>query len=240
MALSAVLFSVPSLLTLQAEAQERDNLYTVHVTAGEKVFDSAENLYGIFFEDLNQAADGGLNPEMINNRSFERKENIIDMGDFDDINLYDWYYDAVTYVIEAGIMTVVSECKFAPNSSVTRSMVWTVLARMDGVNTEGGSTWYANAQAWAIDTGVSDGTDPMGSITREQLAAMLYRYEGSPAVSGSLSSYPDAASISDWAESAMIWATETVLINGMNGKLSPKTGATRAQLAAMLMRFLDT
>ena len=87
---------------------------------------------------------------------------------------------------------------------------------------------------------MSDGTDPNGAITREQLAAMLYRFEGSPAVTGNLSAYPDAASVSDWAEDAMVWATETGLINGINGYLKPQDGATRAQLATMLMRMLES
>lgn len=159
--------------------------------------------------------------------------------EFQDVRPTDWYAEAVSYVAEKGIMTGVAEGEFAPDNAVTRAMVWTVLARMDGVNTEGGSPWYAKAQKWAMENGVSDGTDPMGSITREQLAAMLYRFEGSPKVSGSLSVYPDAASVSDWAKDAMIWATQTGLVNGINGSLSPKTGATRAQLATMLMRFIE-
>ena len=154
-----------------------------------------------------------------------------------DVSVGDWYYDAVSYVSENGLMTGVSNGKFNPDGTVTRAMVWTVLARMDGENTDGGSAWYSKAQAWAMETGVSDGTDPMGSITREQLAAMLYRFEGSPKVSGSLSAYPDANTVSDWAKDAMIWATQEGIINGIGGKLSPKTGATRAQLAAMLMRM---
>ena len=157
--------------------------------------------------------------------------------EFYDVAFPSWYYDAVSHVTEEGLMTGVGNGKFNPDGTVTRAMVWTVLARMAGENTDGGSTWYSKAQSWAMRTGVSDGTDPMGSITREQLAAMLYRYTGSPAVSGSLSAYPDAAQISDWAEEAMAWATQTGLIKGMGGSLSPKTGATRAQLATMLMRF---
>ena len=154
-----------------------------------------------------------------------------------DVSVGDWYYEAVSYVTEEGLMTGVGSGRFDPNGAVTRAMVWTVLARMDGENTDGGATWYSRAQEWAMRTGVSDGTNPMGSITREQLAAMLYRYAGSPAVSGNLSAYPDANTVSDWAVDAMVWATQDGIINGMGGKLSPKTGATRAQLAAMLMRF---
>ena len=154
-----------------------------------------------------------------------------------DVSVGDWYYDAVEYVREQGLMDGVGNGRFNPDGSVSRAMVWTVLARMDGEDTDGGATWYSKAQEWAMRTGVSDGTNPMGSITREQLAAMLYRYEGSPAMSGNLDSYPDASTVSDWAVDAMVWATETGLINGINGYLKPKAGATRAQLAAMLMRM---
>ena len=137
-------------------------------------------------------------------------------------------------------MDGVSAAKFNPDGAVTRAMVWTVLVRMAGENTDGGATWYSKAQAWAMETGVSDGTNPMGSITREQLAAMLYRFEGSPAVSGNLNAYPDASTVSDWAVDALIWATQEEIVNGMNGYLMPQTGATRAQLAAMLMRMLES
>ena len=156
---------------------------------------------------------------------------------YSDVRPTDWYAEAVEYVSVQGLMTGVGNGKFSPDTSVTRAMVWTVLARMAGENTDGGATWYAKAQAWAMETGVSDGTNPTGSITREQLAAMLYRFEGSPAVSGNLNAYPDANEVSDWAVDAMVWATQEGIINGIGGKLSPKTGATRAQLATMLMRF---
>ena len=158
---------------------------------------------------------------------------------FVDVNVGDWYEEAVAYVAEAGLMTGVGNGKFNPNGSVTRAMVWTVLARMAGEDTDGGSTWHSKAQSWAMETGVSDGTNPMASITREQLAAMLYRFEGNPAVSGNLNAYPDGNTVSSWAVDAMIWATQTGLINGMNGKLSPNTGATRAQLATLLMRLKE-
>ena len=140
-----------------------------------------------------------------------------------------------TYTL-TGAITLAEDVK-NPDGAVTRAMVWTVLARMAGEDTDGGATWYSKAQIWAMETGVSDGTKPMESITREQLAAMLYRFEGSPKVSGNLSAYPDGNTVSDWAADAMVWATETGLINGINGYLKPQSGATRAQLATMLMRF---
>ena len=156
---------------------------------------------------------------------------------YTDVAAGSWYEDAVAYVTAQGLMTGVGNGRFNPDGAVTRAMVWTVLARMAGEDTDGGATWYSKAQIWAMETGVSDGTKPMESITREQLAAMLYRFEGSPKVSGNLSAYPDGNTVSDWAADAMVWATETGLINGINGYLKPQSGATRAQLATMLMRF---
>lgn len=157
---------------------------------------------------------------------------------FADVRESDWFYDAVCYVTEHGIMVGVGNGEFNPSGAVTRAMVWTVLARLAEEDTDHGATWYSDAQAWAMKTGVSDGSNPMGAISREQLAAMLYRFSGSPAVSGNLSEYPDGSAVSDWAKDAMVWATQTGLVNGINGFLSPETGATRAQLATLLMRML--
>lgn len=157
---------------------------------------------------------------------------------YTDVSPYAWYAEAVEYVTEQGLMNGVGEGRFAPSATVTRAMVWTVLARMDGENTEGGSAWYSKARTWAMENGVSDGANPEAAITREQLATMLYRYCGSPAVSGSLSGYADGSSVSDWAEDAMLWAIEQGLIEGIGGnKLAPAADTTRAQLAQILMRF---
>ena len=157
---------------------------------------------------------------------------------FSDVSSGDWFYDEVLWAYENHVMDGVGGGKFAPNSSVSRAMVWTVLARLDG-KAISGSDWMAEARAWAMAEGVSDGTMSTGSVTREQLATMLYRYLGSPAVSGSLTGYPDIAKVSDWAENAMVWATQNGIINGMDGTLNPQGGATRAQLATMLMRFAE-
>ena len=157
---------------------------------------------------------------------------------YTDVSPYAWYAEAVEYVTVQGLMNGVGEGRFAPSATVTRAMVWTVLARMDGENTEGGSAWYSKARTWAMENGISDGTNPEAAITREQLATMLYRYCGSPAVSGSLSGYADGSSVSDWAEDAMLWAIEQGLIEGIGGnKLAPAADTTRAQLAQILMRF---
>ena len=157
---------------------------------------------------------------------------------FTDVKEGAWYYDAVMELCKQGILTGVGGGMFAPGDGVTRATVWTVLARMEGVDTSGGENWYAAAQKWAMDNGISDGTAPDGVITREQLAVMLYRYSGSPKCSGSLNDYPDGALVSSWAEDGMVWAVQSGLLKGGDGgKLLPQSGATRAELAVMLQRF---
>ena len=164
-------------------------------------------------------------------------ETVVDY--FWDVSAHDWFADEVTYVVEAGLMEGVGNHLFDPNGEVTRAMTWTVLARMDGEDVDGGTPWYAKARTWAMDDGVSDGTNPNNAVTREQLVTMLYRYAGSPRVYGTLTGYTDCDKVSDWAVDAMIWATDTGLIQGMGGKLDPQGTATRAQLATMLMRFVE-
>ena len=159
---------------------------------------------------------------------------------FVDVAAGAWYYDAVSYVWSNGLMEGTSATTFEPDTGMTRAMVWAVLARMDGQSVSG-VNWVTTARSWAMAEGVSDGTDPNSLITREQLATMLYRYAGSPAVTGNgISAFTDAASVSSWAVDAMNWALEQGIITGMgDGTLSPQGTATRAQAAAMLMRFVE-
>ena len=146
---------------------------------------------------------------------------------------------AVRYVYENGLMNGTSATTFEPNASMTRAMVWTILARIDG-ETVTGESWQTVARTWAMANGVSDGSDPNGLVTREQFATMLWRYAGEPASSYSLSAFTDANSVSDWAETAMAWAVEHGIITGMTDTtLVPQGSATRAQCAAMLMRFVE-
>ena len=148
-----------------------------------------------------------------------------------------WYRDAVSYVQQKGLMSGTGDNTFAPESTMTRAMLMTVLARYAGTDTGGGATWYEKGMSWAKANGVSDGTNPSGSITREQLVTMLYRYQKSPAVSGELS-FSDAGSVSAWASDAMRWAVAKGIVTGMNdGTLAPQQTATRAQVATILMRF---
>ena len=163
---------------------------------------------------------------------------------FVDVSAGDWYYEDVAYVYAQGIMTGSTATSFAPNDAMTRAMVWTVLGRMSGENVEGGTPWYALAQAWAVSDGVSDGTEPNSSITREQLVTMLYRQAGSPEVGVSelalLGRFTDGESVSDWAEEAMAWAVSQGILTGDGDLLRPQATATRAQVAAILARYCQT
>ena len=159
---------------------------------------------------------------------------------FTDVSVNAWYYEAVKYVYENGIMNGMDRYSFQPNGTLTRAMIWTMLARFDGVDTEGGNSWYAKAQEWATANSVSDGENPTGEVTREQLITMLWRYAGSPTYTADLSGYVDTADISSWAQQAMCWAVATGVIEGdENSALTPKADTTRAQAAAMLMRAIE-
>lgn len=159
-------------------------------------------------------------------------------GSFNDVAAGSWYADAVKNVVNKGLMAGTGKDTFAPDNQVTRAMMWTVLARLDGKDVSGASTWYAKAMTWATEKGVSDGTFPGNSITREQLATMLWRAAGSPEAKGALTNFNDAASVSSWATQAMTWAVEQGLISGMgDGALNPQGNATRAQLAVILTAY---
>ena len=158
---------------------------------------------------------------------------------FYDVNVRDWYYDAVKYVYNKGLMDGVDTHEFAPNATLTRAMVWTIIARAEGVNTTGGANWYAKAQEWVVAKGISDGENPSAAITRQELVTMLYRLAGEPSVSGTITA-PDAASVSSWAGDAMVWAMNIGLIEGdENGAVTPTATATRAQAAAIFMRYIE-
>ena len=150
-----------------------------------------------------------------------------------------WFYDYVAYVYANGLMDGTSGTAFEPNANMTRAMVWAILARVDG-ETVTGANWVETAREWAMASGVSDGTDADGYVTREQLATMLWRYAGEPASSYSLSAFTDADNVSDYAATAMAWAVEHGIISGVTDTtLVPQGAATRAQCAAMLMRFAE-
>ena len=166
---------------------------------------------------------------------------------FYDVPTSAWYYTAVKYVYDNKLMDGVDTYTFAPNATLTRAMVWTIIARMSGVDTTGGNTWYAKAQEWVVVNGISDGENPTAAITREQLVTMLYRYaqikgyDVSVGENTNILSYVDATSISEYAVAAFQWACGSGLTEGdENGALTPLATATRAQAAAMIMRFCQS
>lgn len=163
---------------------------------------------------------------------------------FNDVSANDWFASAVDYVTGKGMMNGTAANTFSPKANTTRGMLMTVLARHASEDTTGGSVWYEKGMNWAKANGVSDGTNPQVNITREQLAAMLYRYAQNKKydVSGakSLDGYTDAQSVSSYAVPALQWANAAGVVTGKSGsKLDPKGYATRAEVAAMLMRFCE-
>lgn len=151
-----------------------------------------------------------------------------------------WYYDAVKYVSEEGLMNGTGSNLFSPDATTTRAMIWTILARLNGVDTSGGNPWYKKGQDWATANQISDGTAPDASITREQLITMLWRYKGNPNNNADLSRFADSGAVSEWAKDAIEWAVSTDLLQGSGGKLDPTGTATRAQVATILQRYCET
>lgn len=183
---------------------------------------------------------GGNIPAVdVPNNQPEEPEGPTDSLPFTDVSVGDWFYDYVAYVYTNGLMDGVSEMQFDPNGTMTRAMVWAILARIDG-ETVTGANWAAAARTWAMTSGVSDGTDENGLVTREQFATMLWRYAGEPASTYSLEAYTDASGVNEWAQTAMQWAVENGIITGVTSTtLEPQGTATRAQAAAMLMRYVE-
>lgn len=176
---------------------------------------------------------------------------------FVDVAKTSWYYGNIKYVWQHDIMNGVSDTKFAPETSMTRAMFVTVLYRLEGSpSVEGLATppftdigasnysWAYNAIVWAYNTGVTKGTSattfaPGAAITRQEIVTMLYRYAGSPAVSGSLI-FGDSSVISSWARSAVQWANSIGVITGYpNGNFGPVDATTRGQMAAIVHRYMQ-
>lgn len=158
---------------------------------------------------------------------------------FTDVPQDSWYRSAVEYVWSNCLMSGVSATEFAPDSLTSRGMVWTVLARMKGASVSpiGDGAWYVPGTEWAIRCGLADGSDPEGIATREYLAEMLWVCAGSPLASADLSGFSDRGQVSPYAETAVRWAVANGLLQGSGGRLFPQGGVTRAELAAMVMRY---
>ena len=176
---------------------------------------------------------------------------------FADVDISQWYHEGIDYAIEKGMMNGVASDAFAPNDTTTRAMIVTILYRLEGKpeaeaasfkDVEAGS-WYEAAVNWAAANGIVNGYDadtfaPTDEITREQMAAILYRYAGFKGqdVSGQadLGSFTDSSAVSEYAQNAMAWAVDAELINGMTETtLVPQGSATRAQVATLMMRLCE-
>lgn len=176
---------------------------------------------------------------------------------FVDVAAEDWYGDAVAAVYARGLMTGTAEDTFAPELAATRGMVVSILHRLAGSPTVSAEVfadvaaddWYGQAVAWAASEGIASGTSaetfsPNAAVTREQLAALLCNFAAQQGVDttarSDLSCFDDAATVSDWAQDAVSWAhAEGLLVGTSATMLAPQGEATRAQLAAMLVRFSD-
>lgn len=178
---------------------------------------------------------------------------------YQDVQQSDWYYSAVSFAYYNGLMNGVADTLFDPNGTMTRAMLVTVLWRLDGGSADGSSpytdvpegTWYTDGVIWATENGIVNGVgngkfDPNGTVTREQIATILYRYAAYRGVDvsdrASLDLFTDAGAVSDYARAPMQWAVQTKLISGrLDHKqlyLAPQSGGTRAEVATILMRFL--
>ena len=162
---------------------------------------------------------------------------------FDDVLESDWYYSEISYVCENGLMNGIGGNLFAPNAALTRAMTVTILSRLDGVESLEGDDWYVNGANWAVENRISDGTMLDANVTREQLVTMIYRYAEYKGYytdyTEQLWAYPDAADVSDWATEAFNWAIDKEMITGRDtGELDPQGEATRAEAAAIIVRYL--
>lgn len=177
-------------------------------------------------------------------------------GVFSDVRASDWFYDSVGYVYENGLMNGTGNGRFSPGSATTRGMIVTILHRMEGepgvtgkcpFSDVAAGSYYESAVTWASANGIVEGYGggkfgPESSITREQLAAILYRYAAyrgyDTSASSDISGFSDASAVSGYAAAAMKWACAAGLMNGVGGgRLDPQGRTTRAQLSAVLMRF---
>ncbi len=159
---------------------------------------------------------------------------------FDDIVANYWAAEDIAFVTSHGLFLGVAPTIFDATDTMSRSMLWTVLARMEGVDTEGGTTWYSKGRDWAIANDISNGSDPTAAISRESLVTMLWRTAGSPMPeSDSSISFDDSDQISGYAADAMDWAITVGIINGKSEDIiDPLGGASRAEVSAIIRRFM--
>ena len=147
-----------------------------------------------------------------------------------------WAKDAIDFVSARGLVNGMNDSIYAPNNSTTRAQLWTILARQNDANLNGGSIWYESAQNWAKAKGISDGANPNGTINRAQMVTMLWRAKGQPTAGGT-AHFTDVPADAYYA-GAVSWAVENGITTGVgNGRFDPTGACTRAQIAAFLARL---
>lgn len=227
----------------QMEGQGYEGVYTVDIQGLSTADGTAASLsYQVeFFDPANFSA--GQEPVQGPVDDSGAKETV-----FTDVAAGSWYEDAVNYAVSRGLFNGVGGNRFAPDDPMTRAMVMTVLARLDGEDTTPymyGETWDLKGRRWAVTNRISDGLNSNQAITLEELATMLYRYaklryDAGPAHNYHLPGMPDGDDVASWAVDGANWAVdEGILIGDENQRLNPQRPATRAQVAIILQRFLE-
>lgn len=248
-----VTVSVPFTLPTGRDAQN----YTVYCVGKNGSLEALPTSYGN--GSLRFSVGSGSDYVVVYDDPACPRNNLCPISRFNDASPTRWYHDGVHYALENELMEGYSTHVFAPQDTITRAEIVTILWRLAGQPTVSqalsfrdvpADSWYANAARWAVSAGVADGYSrntfaPGDPITREQLAAMLYRYASltnSLGAQGAAPRFPDSGSVARWAAASMDWATATGIITGMAEKsrtpvIAPKDSASRAQAAEMLMRF---
>ena len=242
------------------------SVVTIQDADGSTLYETtaADRMSGVIFSS-DAVAEGETYTLLVDGETVETAEAVLGVSNdtgmggqpsggtgFRDVQADAWYADAVQYVVSEGLMNGTDADAFSPDASMSRAMLVTVLYRLSGepaVSQDSGfadvaaDAYYADAVSWATEQGIVTGTSqtafsPDESVTREQMAALLYRYAGEPSAAGDLSAYADADSVSAYASDAMAWCVENGVLNGTDGsRLEPAASATRAEVAAVLQRF---
>ena len=220
---------------------------------GFAMFDGAVNVLDYVMEDYMVLAnyiqsfpanEEGL-PEVTGYEEVDNRITIVnEPADtlYNDVATSNWYYEAVEYVTENGIMQGVGGGNFDPKGTTTRGAFMTMLARYAGVDTSGSSPWYQAGMDWAVEEGVSDGSNPYGGVTRVQVVAMMWRFLGAHEYEADLSRFSDVDEIPGWsgAREAIEWAVDAGVMQGSDGQLNPNGIATRAEIAQLMMKFCES
>ena len=176
-------------------------------------------------DGIQLTVDGGATVKIVDNSK-----------DFIDTRNH-WAKDAIDFVSARGLVNGMNDFTYAPNNSTTRAQLWTILARQNDADLNGGSVWYEKAQLWSKDKGISDGTEPNAAINRAQMVTMLWRTMGQPAAGGA-ATFTDVPADSYYAQ-AVAWAVENGITTGVGGgRFDPSATCTRAQIAVFLYRYM--